>query len=123
VTEELAARANQFLAGLSAFLDRAQEGIQEWATREFSASVGDPEVTARVTGAGGLAGIDISILAKRSLDSVTLGEVIVEAVTRAEAAAAEAKVEFLSGLQVGGIDVGNLLARGDETLRDWTRER
>ncbi len=123
MTEELTLRANRFLANLSAFLDRAQDGFQEWATREFTATVGDPEVTARVTGAGGLSGIDISVLARRSLDNITLGEVIVEAVTRAEESAAEAKAEFLSSLQIGGVDVGGLLARGDETLRDWTRER
>jgi hypothetical protein len=43
----------------------------------------------------------------------------VEAVTRAGESAAEAKAEFLPSLQIGGVDVGGLLARGDETLRDW----
>jgi len=48
---------------------------------------------------------------------------IVEAVLAAEAAAEAGKAEFLADLTVGGVDVGALLARGEQTLRDWTGER
>jgi hypothetical protein len=47
----------------------------------------------------------------------------VEAVLAAEAAAEAGKAEFLAGLTVGGVDVGAILARGEQTMRDWTDEQ
>jgi DNA-binding protein YbaB len=122
-SDELAARGERFLSNLSAFLEQAQEGVQAWASQEFTGTAPDSEVTARVNAGGSLVDIHIPIMAKRSLDRESLGEAIVEAVLAAEAAAEAGKAEFLAGLTVGGVDVGAILARGEQTMRDWTGER
>jgi DNA-binding protein YbaB len=123
MSDELAARGERFLDNLSAFVNQAQEGLQGWVSQEFTGTAGDSEVTARVNAGGSLVGIHIPIMAKRTLDRESLGEAIVEAVLAAEAAAEAGKAEFLASLTVGGIDVGAILARSEQTVRDWTGEQ
>lgn len=123
MSEDLDRRASDFFANLASFLERAEDDVQTWITKEYVGIVGDvaaPSVTARVNGVGAIVSIDVSVLAKRSLDNISMGEAISQAVARAEESAAEGKAEFLAGLRVGGVDVGGILARGEHTMQDWT---
>jgi DNA-binding protein YbaB len=85
---EDARRALEHLVGE---YDNVQRRIQECVLtardETFSAAAADGSVTATVNGAGQLRELEIGVLAKRAGDNETMGDAVVEAVRKAEAAA------------------------------------
>jgi DNA-binding protein YbaB len=93
---------------LPALADRIRTAIDEIRAQRFTGTALDDGVTVTVNGLGALLDITIGILAKRGTDNVTLGEAVVTAVGRAEAAAKEAMATQLATLTFDGRDLGDM---------------
>ena len=81
---------------------------EELASKRFEGSAGGGVVTATVTGAQELVGIEIDPSVVDPDDVEMLQDLVVAAVTQAMKAAAEAAGDQLGGL-TGGLDLGGLL--------------
>ena len=98
------------LADLGSLMEQSRALGETLRDSEFRRSSENEDVTATVTGLGVLRTIEISTLAKRRLDNQTLGEQVAQAINRAIEAATEGRTELLSGLQLNGTSVNQILA-------------
>lgn len=78
--------------------DEARRVMGDFARESFTGSALEGGVTATVSGLGALREIAIHPQTKRYTDNHTLGDAVVEAVRRAEAAAKEAMADRLTRL-------------------------
>ncbi|GAA3470093.1 YbaB/EbfC family nucleoid-associated protein [Nonomuraea roseola] len=79
----------------------ADAAVSAWSTQQYTGTADHDGVVATVDAVGNLVALDISVVSKRRLDGVTLGDAVVAAVHAAEKAAATAKATMLENLRVG----------------------
>jgi nucleoid-associated protein EbfC len=90
---------------IAAALAAAEEFARTAPEQTYTGSAADGHVTATVSGARELRSIDIHLLARRRLDTVSLGEAVVAAVLAAEEQAEQRQRAMLAGIEVGGARV------------------
>ncbi|WP_406078546.1 YbaB/EbfC family nucleoid-associated protein [Micromonospora sp. NBC_00858] len=95
---------------MTALLESATTETGRLAREVFVGTAADGMVTATVSGAKELLDISIAARAHRTVDNITLGEAVVEAVRAAEALAEERRAEVMSGLRLGGVGADAFLA-------------
>ncbi|TNH31706.1 YbaB/EbfC family nucleoid-associated protein [Micromonospora orduensis] len=100
----------QLVTEVTALLETATSETGQLAREEFVGTAADGMVTATVSGAKELLDVSVAARAPRTVDNITLGEAVVEAVRAAEALADERRAEIMSGLRLGGVDVDTFLA-------------
>ncbi|MCO6006944.1 YbaB/EbfC family nucleoid-associated protein [Actinoallomurus purpureus] len=86
--------------------ERASAIAAEVVQSSFEGSSADERVVATVTGAGVLTAVRITELARRQVDNLTLGDLVVEAVRAAEAAARQEMRDRLAEVTIGGESLG-----------------
>ncbi|MBB3728431.1 DNA-binding protein YbaB [Nonomuraea dietziae] len=87
------------LDDLMALADRADDMVDQWSIREFTASADEGRIVATTDALGSLLKLDINPLSRRRLDAVELADAILTAVVAAEEAAATSKDELMNGLR------------------------
>ena len=99
--QRLLAALHHFTEHREQLQEQLKADIEEIAREEFTGETLQGGVVARVSGRGHLIAVEIGTLAKRNTDNLTLGEAVVEAVRRAEAAAKSALVERTMSVMLG----------------------
>ncbi|MFG3702693.1 YbaB/EbfC family nucleoid-associated protein [Micromonospora sp. NPDC047620] len=92
-----------------AAMTRAAEFAERAPHAEYEATSPDGEVTVRVSGAKELLEIWIDTRAKRTVDNLTLGELVTQTIRAAELRADDARAQLLDGTSIGGFAVGDVL--------------
>ncbi|MCF6476526.1 YbaB/EbfC family nucleoid-associated protein [Nonomuraea sp. MG754425] len=85
------------LEALAASARQAEERAAEWSVRRFTGRADEGRIVATVDALGVLAELEIHPLSRRRLDARRLGDEILNAIVRAEEAAAIAKDELTGG--------------------------
>ncbi|WP_433251323.1 YbaB/EbfC family nucleoid-associated protein [Streptosporangium sp. CA-135522] len=98
---------------------RIGETMAAWASLRFTGTAADGGVVATVDTTGNLLALDISVVSKRRLDGVTLGDAVVKAIRAAERAAAESEATMTRELeQITGPRVGKLLSDSQRSFEE-----
>lgn len=107
------------------FIAEAKTLVEDLGKETFTFPVldedsGDELISATVTGHKALVDISIHVLAKRRLDNLSLGEAIGRAINGAEKMAESRKLEIMSGIQVFGLSVQEMMNDPKAALQRFT---
>src|SRR5215469_13784942 len=101
-TEGMPADLERLTQELPKIKERASMIAAEVVQSSFEGSSAAEEVVATVTGSGVLTEVRITEQARRHVDNLTLGDLVVEAVRAAEAAARQEMRDRLADVTIGG---------------------
>ncbi len=113
----------QIIDQIPSVLDRIQHNINGWLRSEYTGTANEGQIVAVVSATGELTSMSVSLLSKRRLDNLTLGDAIAEAIRNAEQEAQRARGAMFGDLEVAGMRVSDIMEKGPAAVAQELIER
>ncbi|MFI6232153.1 YbaB/EbfC family nucleoid-associated protein [Micromonospora sp. NPDC050784] len=108
---------------IAAAMESAADFVERPTGDHYQGAAGDGAVIATVGIGGQLLDVRITSQARRSVDNLTLGEHVRDAIRAAEAEAEQARNALLGSLTIGGRSVAEILADPGAAMPGTVRPR